>query len=108
MFAHIPGLPQKAPVEPLYSAAAGPKPHRPLLHGAPPAAPAHAREERKYGRKSDYTGTDMFLSLGERSDPEDAQRVAELSVQRAVHQPASAPSICRSARAAPTSGCSTT
>ena len=38
-------------------------------------------EERKYGRPSDYTGTDMFLSLGERSDPEEVARVAELSVQ---------------------------
>ena len=44
-------------------------------------------EERKYGQKSDYTGTDMFLSLGERSDPEEVGRVAELSVQRSLHQP---------------------
>ena len=32
----------------------------------------------------------MFLSLGERSDPEELQRVAELSVAGPVHQPASA------------------
>ena len=37
-------------------------------------------EEKKYGPVSDYAGTDVFLSLGERSDPDELQRVAELSV----------------------------
>ncbi len=38
-------------------------------------------EERRYGRASDYAGVETFLSLGERSDPEDLARVTELSVR---------------------------
>jgi type VI secretion system protein ImpG len=80
VFAHIPGAPQKVPVEPLYSATAARSatglsytirrlPRRPTI------------EEKKYGPVSNYAGTDVFLSLGERSDPDDLLHVAELSVE---------------------------
>ncbi|HEY1942568.1 MAG TPA: type VI secretion system baseplate subunit TssF [Roseiarcus sp.] len=80
VFAHIPGAPQKVPVEPLYSAAAGRSPSG-LCYTVRRLPRRRTAEERKYGQKSDYTGTDMFLSLGERSDPAEVSRVAELSVQ---------------------------
>jgi type VI secretion system protein ImpG len=80
VFAHIPGLPQKVAVEPLYSAAAG-RSATGLCYTVRRLPRRRSAEERRYGRPSDYTGTDMFLSLGERSDPEEVSRVAELSVQ---------------------------
>jgi type VI secretion system protein ImpG len=38
-------------------------------------------EEKKYGTSSDYTGTDMFISLGEPAGVDDEGTVAELSVR---------------------------
>ena len=38
-------------------------------------------EEKTYGASSDYTGTDMFISLGEPAGIEDDGGVAELSVR---------------------------
>ncbi len=80
VFAHIPGVTQKVVVEPLYTAAAA-RSASGLCYTARRLPRRRTAEERKYGHKSDYTGTDMFLSLGERSDPEEVNRVAELSVQ---------------------------
>ena len=80
VFAHIPGVPQKVAVEPLYSAAAGRSPTG-LCYTVRRLPRRRTEEERKYGQKSDYTGTDMFISLGERSDPEEVRRVAELSIE---------------------------
>ena len=80
VFAHIPGVAQKVAVEPLYTAAAA-RSASGLCYTARRLPRRRTAEERKYGHKSDYTGTDMFLSLGERSDPEEVNRVAELSVQ---------------------------
>ncbi len=80
VFAHIPGVTQKVVVEPLYTAAAASSASG-LCYTARRLPRRRTAEERKYGHKSDYTGTDMFLSLGERSDPEEVNRVAELSVQ---------------------------
>jgi type VI secretion system protein ImpG len=80
VFAHIPGVAQKVLVEPLYTAAAA-RSASGLCYTARRLPRRRTAEERKYGHKSDYTGTDMFLSLGERSDPEEVSRVAELSVQ---------------------------
>jgi type VI secretion system protein ImpG len=80
VFAHIPGVAQKVAVEPLYTAAAA-KSASGLCYTVRRLPRRRTAEERKYGQKSDYTGTDMFLSLGERSDPEEVARVAELSVQ---------------------------
>ena len=80
VFAHIPGVAQKVVVEPLYTAAAA-RSASGLCYTARRLPRRRTAEERKYGHRSDYTGTDMFLSLGERSDPEEVNRVAELSVQ---------------------------
>jgi type VI secretion system protein ImpG len=80
VFAHIPGVAQKIPVEPLYTSAAAGSASG-LCYTARRLPRRRSAEERKYGRKSDYTGTDVFLSLGERSDPEEVSRVSELSVQ---------------------------
>jgi len=80
VFAHIPGVAQKVTVEPLYSAAAA-KSATGLTYTIRRLPRRRTAEERKYGLKSDYVGSDMFLSLGERSDPEELRRVAEISVQ---------------------------
>ena len=79
VFAHIPGAPQKVPVEPLYSAAAA-RSATGLCYTMRRLPRRRTTEEKKYGPESDYTGTDVFLSLGERSDPDEVKRVAELSV----------------------------
>ena len=79
VFAHIPGQPQKIPVEALYTAAAG-RSQSGLCYTVRRLPRRRTAEERKYGQKSDYTGTDLFLSLGERSDADEVSRVAELSL----------------------------
>jgi type VI secretion system protein ImpG len=80
VFAHIPGAPQKVPVEPLYSATAA-RSATGLSYTIRRLPRRRTIEEKKYGPVSDYAGTDVFLSLGERSDPDELQRVAEISVE---------------------------
>jgi type VI secretion system protein ImpG len=79
VFAHIPGQPQKVAVEPLYTMAAG-RSATGLCYTVRRLPRRRSSEERKYGKPSDYTGTETFLSLGERSDAGEVDRVAELSV----------------------------
>ena len=80
VFAHAPGAPNKLPVEPLYSARAARSPTG-LTYTIRRLPRRRTAEERKYGPVSDYVGTDVFLSLGERADPDETLRVAELSVE---------------------------
>jgi type VI secretion system protein ImpG len=80
VFAHIPGAPQKIPVEPLYSAPAA-RSATGLSYTIRRLPRRRTIEEKKYGPVSNYAGTDVFLSLGERSDPDELLRVAELSVE---------------------------
>ncbi len=80
VFAHIPGAPQKIPVEPLYSAMAS-RSATGLSYTIRRLPRRRTVEEKKYGPVSNYAGTDVFLSLGERSDPDELLRVAELSVE---------------------------
>ena len=79
VFAHIPGVTQKVPVEPLYTAAAG-RSASGLTYTVRRLPRQRTADERKYGKKSDYTGSDVFLSLGQVGDPEDLRKVSELSV----------------------------
>jgi len=78
--AHSPGAAQKTPVEPLYSAIAAVNPSG-LCYTTRRLPRRVSTEERRYGRVSDYVGVETYLSLGERSDPEDLKRVSELSVK---------------------------
>jgi type VI secretion system protein ImpG len=80
VFAHIPGAPQKIPVEPLYSAMAA-RSATGLSYTIRRLPRRRTIEEKKYGPVSNYAGTDVFLSLGEHSDPDELLRVAELSVE---------------------------
>jgi type VI secretion system protein ImpG len=80
VFAHIPGAPQKVAVEPLYSAMAA-RSATGLSYTIRRLPRRRTIEEKKYGPVSDYAGTDVFLSLGEHSDPDELLRVAELSVE---------------------------
>jgi type VI secretion system protein ImpG len=79
VFAHVPGAPQKLAVEPLYSARAA-RSQTGLTYTVRRLPRRRTADERKYGPVSDYVGTDVFLSLGERADPDETLRVAELSV----------------------------
>ena len=76
MYAHFLGGREKVEVRPLYSAA-----ESGLFYTARRLPRRRSAEERKYGTASDYTGTDLFISLAEPAgigaDPE----VAELSVR---------------------------
>jgi type VI secretion system protein ImpG len=80
VFAHIPGRPHKVAVETLYTAAAG-RSATGLSYTVRRLPRRRSAEERKYGHQSDYTGTDVFLSLGRRAGTGDLEEVAELSVQ---------------------------
>ena len=80
VFAHYPGGRDKVPVYPLYSAegdASGSK----LFYTVRRLPRRRSAEERKYGTPSDYTGTDMFVSLAEAAGLNDEPAVAELSVR---------------------------
>ena len=80
VFAHIPGAPQKVAVEPLYSAMAA-RSATGLSYTIRRLPRRRTIEEKKYGPVSNYAGADVFLSLGERSDPDELLRVSELSVE---------------------------
>jgi len=81
VFAHHPGGREKVPVRPLYSAA---------LHDSSFASDTcfsirrlprrRTVEEKRTGISSDYTGTDMFISLSELGGIDD-EAIAELSVR---------------------------
>ena len=82
VYAHYPGGREKVPVRPLYSAS---------LHEAPIASETffsirrlprrRTVEEKRTGMSSDYTGTDMFISLSELGGIDDQDTIAELSVR---------------------------
>jgi type VI secretion system protein ImpG len=81
VFAHYPGGREKVPVRPLYSAS---------LHDSSFASDTcfsirrlprrRTVEEKRTGISSDYTGTDMFISLSELGGIDD-EAIAELSVR---------------------------
>ncbi len=80
VYAHQPGRPGKIPVQPLYappdaSAATG------LFYTVRRMPRRRTSKERHFGTASDYTGTDLFLSLIEPAGLDDESAVAELSVR---------------------------
>jgi len=80
VYAHCTALPQKLPVRPLYSARDGAASERGLYYTVRRLPRRRSFEERTYGSESDYTGTDMFISLSEPATV-DEPAVAELSVR---------------------------
>jgi type VI secretion system protein ImpG len=78
--AHIPGAPERVTVAPLYSAAAGAN-RNGLCYTIRRMPRRRTSHESRFGRASDYTGTETFLSLGQNGETEDSQRVAELSLR---------------------------
>jgi len=82
IYAHYPGGREKVPVLPLYAAAleaaqqtAGP---RYTVRRMPRLRTV---EEKRLGVSSDYTGTDMFISLSALGGADDSDAIAELSVR---------------------------
>ena len=82
VYAHYPGGREKVPVKPIYSAS---------LHDTQVASQIcfsirrlprrRTVEEKRTGMTSDYTGTDMFLSLSEIGGIDNKDAIAELSVR---------------------------
>ncbi|WP_377830045.1 type VI secretion system baseplate subunit TssF [Bradyrhizobium lupini] len=83
VYAHLPAEKDKRPVRPLYSAAvdrSGGSADR-LYFTVRRLPRRRTVEEKTYGASSDYTGTDMFLSLLEPGELSGKGSVAELSVR---------------------------
>ena len=81
VYAHYPGRPDKIPVKPLYSAdqdGIASNRHHYTVRRVPRRRTA---DERRYGLKSDYVGTDLFLSFTQPPETGDDATVAELSVR---------------------------
>jgi type VI secretion system protein ImpG len=79
--AHIPGAKEKVRVYPLYSPAKDNDPDARLFYTVRRMPRRRTAEERRYGGASDYTGTDVFLSLTEPTAIGEEGSVAELSVR---------------------------
>jgi len=81
VFAFYPGGGEKLPVSPLYSAGMDPFSGGPTLAYTLRRLPRRRTvEEKHHGAASDYTGTDMFLSIVEPAGM-DEEAVSELSVR---------------------------
>lgn len=80
VYAHQPGRPDKVPVKPLYSPK-GEGASDGLFYTIRRLPRRRSSRERSIGGVSDYTGTDMFLSLIEPSGIDAESDVAELSVR---------------------------
>ena len=81
VYAHFPGGRDKVPVRPLYSAPVESGTESGLWYTVRRLPRRRTVEEKKYGASSDYTGTDMFISIGEPAGIEDDDSVSELSVR---------------------------
>ena len=80
VYAHQPGRPGKIPVQPLYApadAAGGAG----LFYTLRRVPRRRTSKERQYGAASDYTGTDLFLSLIEPAGIDADGAVSELSLR---------------------------
>ncbi|MCU4182599.1 type VI secretion system baseplate subunit TssF [Bosea sp. BH3] len=79
--AHYVGGQDKQPVHPLYSSPEGASPVHGLHYTQRRLPRRRSAAERRHGQVSDYTGTEMFISLVEPARVNDAASVAELSVR---------------------------
>jgi type VI secretion system protein ImpG len=82
VYAHYPGGREKVPVAPLYSASLEASQHISGLYYTVRRLPRRRTvEEKRMGVSSDYTGTDMFISLSAPGGTDDESAIAELSVR---------------------------
>jgi type VI secretion system protein ImpG len=82
IYAHYPGGREKVPVRPLYSASLRDTPVASDICFSIRRLPRRRTvEEKRTGMSSDYTGTDMFISLSEFGGIDDQDTIAELSVR---------------------------
>ena len=82
VYAHFPGGRKKVPVRPLYSASLqGDRKGSGPFFTVRRLPRRRTMEEKRAGVSSDYTGTDMFLSLSELGGADDEAAIAELSVR---------------------------
>jgi type VI secretion system protein ImpG len=82
VYAHHPGGRDKVPVQPLYAASLEGPQHASGLYFTVRRLPRRRTvEEKRVGISSDYTGTDMFISLSALGGDDDDAAIAELSVR---------------------------
>ena len=81
VYAHYAGGQDKAPVYPLYSGTSDGGAQPDLFYTVRRVPRRRTAQEKRYGASSDYTGTDMFISLGEPASIDDDNAVVELSVR---------------------------
>jgi type VI secretion system protein ImpG len=81
VYAHYAGGRDRVPVPPLYSAIEGRSGQVGLAYTVRRLPRRRTVEEQKYGAASDYTGTDVFISLVEPTGVDGEPGVAELSVR---------------------------
>lgn len=82
VYAHYPGGREKLPVRPLYAATLEETPFASDICFSVRRLPRRRTvEEKRLGVSSDYTGTDMFISLSEFGGADDSEAIAELSVR---------------------------
>jgi len=82
VYAHHPGGREKVPVKPLYSASLEGPQHVSGLYFTVRRLPRRRTVgEKRVGLSSDYTGTDMFISLSALGGEDDDAAIAELSVR---------------------------
>jgi type VI secretion system protein ImpG len=82
LYAHFRDGREKVPVHPLYAASLDRTPSDLSLFYTVRRLPRkRSVEEKRSGVSSDYTGTDMYISLNERGGPDDDGAIAELSMR---------------------------
>ena len=81
VFAHYPGTREKVRVFPLYSLPANVPVAEALFYTVRRQPRRATTQERRFGTQAGYTGSELFLSLGETRDIDDEERVRELSVR---------------------------
>ncbi len=82
VFAHYPGRKDKVPVYPLYSLPTTDVRSEDALYYTVRRLPrVQTARERRFGSQSHYAGTEMFISLYDPGELDEADRVKELSVR---------------------------